>query len=65
MGTMTKEERRLDGKLGEKETVTAAARRAAVKKVASSHSKAVRITEGQRKAIVGSKEYRSGHSPSR
>lgn len=47
-----------------KEAVTPAVRRAAVKRAVASHSKAVRITEGQRKAIVTDKEYRSGRSPS-
>lgn len=46
--------------------VTDAARRAAVERVAARHSKTVRITEGQRKAIVGDPEFRAGKaSPSR
>ncbi len=46
-----------------REAVTQAERRAAVQRVASSQSKTVRITEGQRKAIVSSEEYRGGHRP--
>jgi hypothetical protein len=48
-----------------KESVTPAARRAAVLRVARSYSKAVRISEGQRRAIVGDEAYRSGYAPAR
>lgn len=40
--------------------VTQDAKRAAVQRVASTHTKTVRISEGQRKAIVGNKEFRAG-----
>ena len=44
--------------------VTSEARRAAVQRVASAHSKTVRITEGQRRAIVGSADFRAGRESS-
>ncbi len=42
--------------------VTEAAKRAAVQRVASTHSKTVRISEGQRNAIVRDKQFRAGRS---
>ena len=42
--------------------VTAAARRAAVQRAIAVHVPAVRITEGQRRAIMGSAEFRDGRA---
>jgi hypothetical protein len=47
-----------------RQPITSAAKRAAVHRVAASHSKRIRITEGLRKAIVGSSDYRAGRAPS-
>ena len=44
--------------------VTSAAKRAAVQRAASNHSKTVRITEGHRRAIVGSPDFRAGRESS-
>lgn len=44
--------------------VTSTAKRAAVQRVVSRHAKTVQITEGLRRAIVGSSAFRAGRTAS-